>query len=103
MIIARWKIDARFGHKTEVIEALEWWKNEIAPQIGWEDDNLQMMTGSVGANESTLVTQVKLKDMSELDDSWKKLSKIDRHRQWGKDLEPNVVSGSHRWEIYRVI
>jgi hypothetical protein len=25
------------------------------------------------------------------------------HKQWSKDLEPDVVSGPARWAIYRVI
>jgi hypothetical protein len=28
---------------------------------------------------------------------------VDAHKAWGKDLEPYVVSGSARWEVFRVV
>lgn len=27
----------------------------------------------------------------------------DAHKKWSRDMEPYVVSGSARWEIYRVV
>ena len=101
MIIARWQIDAKFGHKAEVIDSVEKWQREIGEQIGWKESQCQLMTGSVGARESTVVLEVRLESMSELDESWEKLREIDAHEKWSRDLEPYVVSGSHRWEVYR--
>jgi hypothetical protein len=46
---------------------------------------------------------VTIRDLKELDDSWAKLGTIDAHKKWSKMLEPLVVSGTPRWEIYRVI
>jgi hypothetical protein len=103
MIIARWQIDARFGHKQEVIDSLRNWNEEIGTKLGWSLDRVRIMTGSVGANESTVVSEVELDSMATLDESWNKLAEMDEHKQWSKDLEPNIVSGSHRWEIYRKI
>ena len=103
MIIARWQIDARFGHKTEVIQSVTKWQKEIGTQIGWEADKIRMMTGSVGANESSVVLEMPLESMAELEKSWEKLSKLEAHKKWSKDLEPYVVSGTHRWEIYRAL
>jgi len=54
MIIARWHIDARFGQKQNVIDALKTWARDIASQIGWSSDNLRIATGSIGALESTV-------------------------------------------------
>ena len=31
------------------------------------------------------------------------IGKNNAHKQWGKDLEPYVVSGSPRWEVFRVV
>ena len=44
-----------------------------------------------------------IKDLTELNAAWEKLATLDGHKQWGKELEPFVVSGTNRWEIYRVI
>lgn len=103
MIVARWSIDARFGHKQEVIDSLKNWLAEIGNQIGWNADNTRLLTGSVGARESTVQSEVVLKDLSELNACWEKLGTLEAHKRWSKDLEPLVVSGTPRWEIYRVL
>ena len=103
MMIARWQIDARFGHKQTVIQSLGKWFDDIGSQIGWTSDRVRILTGSVGAPEATVVSEIQISDLSELDDSWDRLASIDAHGQWSKDLEPHVVSGTARWEILRVI
>jgi hypothetical protein len=35
MIVARWQIDACFGHKQSIIDMLRGWAKDIALQIGW--------------------------------------------------------------------
>jgi hypothetical protein len=64
---------------------------------------VRVLSGSVGAPESSIQVEVLLKDISELSASWEKLATIEAHKQWGKDLEPYVVSGTNRWEIFRVV
>lgn len=103
MLIARWHIDARFGHKPTVIESLKAWSRDIAPQIGWTGDKLRLTTGSIGALESTIEVEVSIADLKELDDAWSRLAAIEAHKQWSRDLEPEVVSGTPRWDIYRVV
>jgi len=103
MMIARWQIDARFGQKQTVINSLTKWVKEIGSQIGWTDDKVRIITGSVGALESTVEIEVRIKDLNELNDSWERLGGIEAHKQWGMDIEPYVVSGTPNWRIYRVI
>jgi hypothetical protein len=103
MIMARWNIDARFGHKQTVIDSLKKWHKEIGVQIGWTEDRVKVLTGSIGAPESSVQVEVLLNDLSELNASWDKLATIEAHKQWGKDIEPYVVSGTNRWEIFRVV
>lgn len=50
MMIARWHIDARFGHKQTVIDSLKTWSQDIASQIGWTKDKLRIASGSIGAS-----------------------------------------------------
>lgn len=103
MMVARWNIDARFGHKPEVVERMKHWAEEIGPQIGWGEDRLKMYTGSVGVHESTVQTEVQVRDLEELNQAWEKLGQIEAHKAWSRELEPYVVSGTPRWDIYRVI
>ena len=103
MMIARWHIDARFGQKQKVIEALQAWNNDIGKQIGWAADKLRITTGSVGAAESTVELEISIRDLAELGEAWDRLGAIEAHKQWSKDVEPYVVSGSTRWEVLRVV
>jgi hypothetical protein len=103
MMIARWHIDARFGHKQAVIESLKKWNRTIAVQIGWTENKVRIVTGSVGALESTVEVEVTIKDLTELDSSWAKLGTVAAHKDWSKEIEPYVVSGTPRWEVLRVI
>ena len=103
MMIARWSIDAKFGYKKNVIDLMQRWMREIAPQIGFTADKMRLLTGSIGAPEATVQSEHLIKDLAELNQAWEKLEAIDAHRKWSKDIEPHVVSGSNRWEIYRVL
>lgn len=103
MMIARWSIDARFGHKARVVEAMQHWMKDIGSQIGWKDQNTRLLTGSIGTGEATVQSEILVRDLAELNAAWDKLAGIEAHKQWSKELEPFVVSGSARWEILRVV
>ena len=101
MLIARWQIDARFGYKQKVIDALVQWARDIAPQAGLAKG--QILTGSIGALEATVEHNWEIADLAALEQAWAKLGTIEAHKNWSKDLEPNVVSGTARWSVYRVV
>jgi hypothetical protein len=101
MLVARWQIDARFGHKQRLIDSIVRWSREIAPQVGLLKGRI--LSGSIGALEATVEHNWEIEDLGELERAWAKLSTIEAHRQWSLDLEPIVVSGTARWSIYRVL
>ncbi len=103
MIIARWSINAKFGYKQQVIDLMQRWLREIGPQAGFTADKARLLTGSIGALEATIQTEHQIKDLAELDQVWEKLAAIAAHKQWSKDLEPHIVSGTSHWEIYRIL
>ena len=103
MMIARWHIDARFGYKQTVIDSLKTWGQEIGSQIGWTKDKIRIASGSVGALESTIEVDLLVKDLSELNASWEKLASIPAHKEWSKEIEPYIVSGTPKWEIFRIV
>jgi len=103
MMVARWSIDARFGYKQNVVDLMQRWLSEIAPQVGITADKTRLLTGSIGALEATIQSEHEVEDLVELNRVWDKLAAIPAHKQWSKDLEPFVVSGTSRWEIYRVL
>lgn len=65
MMIAKWQIDARFGHKQQVIEKLNSWADNIAPQVGMKRGRLSV--GSIGAHEATIVHEWEIEDLAEVD------------------------------------
>ena len=103
MMIARWSIDAKFGYKQNVIDLMQRWLREIGNQAGMSVDKTRLLTGSIGAPEATVQSELLIKDLAELNQIWEKLAANAAHKQWSKDLEPHVVSGSNRWDIYRVL
>ncbi len=103
MMIARWQVDTRFGHKQTVIDAVRRWCEEIGTQIGWTADRTRIVTGSVGALEATVELEVQVEDLAELNASWAKLGTVEAHAAWGKEVEPYVVSGTSRWQVYRLV
>ncbi len=103
MMVARWHIDARFGHKQTVIDSLNNWFEQIGSQIGWTKEKYRIVTGSVGAKESVVISEVVISGLTELDDSWNKLGDIEAHKKWSKELEPYIVSGTQYWEILRIV
>lgn len=103
MMIARWHIDAKFGHKQTVIDSLNRWFQEIGSQIGWTEDKYRIVTGSLGAKESVVISEITLTGLTELDESWNKLGQVEAHKVWSKELEPYIVSGSQYWELFRVV
>ncbi|MCR4265105.1 hypothetical protein [Nitratireductor sp. ZSWI3] len=103
MFVARWQIDARFGHKQTVIDLMRKWENEIGEQVGLREMEFSMLSGSIGAREATLEADHRVKSLTQLEDFFSRIGALDAHRAWGKEIEPYVVSGSSRWEIFRVI
>lgn len=103
MMLARWSIDARFGYKQNVIDAMQRWMRDIAPQVGFTADRTRLLTGSIGTLEATVQSEHLVENLAELQAAWDKLARIEAHKQWGKELEPYVVSGTSRWEILRLL
>jgi hypothetical protein len=103
MMIARWNIDARFGRKQTVIDSVKAWCRDIGAQIGWTPDKLRLLSGSIGAPESAVVLEIAVDDLAALNTAWSKLAGIAAHAEWSKRLEPDIVSGTHRWEVFRVV
>jgi hypothetical protein len=101
MIIARWYVHARFGRKQELIDKMKHWWQTIGREIGQTD--YAIYTGSVGAEEALVTVDVRVKDLAELGQQWDTLAQRQDHAQFGKEVEPLLVSGSTRWEILRVV
>lgn len=103
MFVARWQIDARFGHKQTVIDLLNGWKRDIGAKAGTDAHDIKILTGSIGAREATVEANHTVPSLAELERFFAAIGKMDAHQTWGTDMEPHVVSGSAVWNIYRVV
>ena len=103
MMVARWSIDAKFGYKQNAVEMMQRWLREIGPQAGITPDRTRLFTGSIGPLEATIQSEHVIENLAELNQVWDKLAALPQHQKWAKELEPLVVSGTSRWEVYRVL
>jgi len=103
MFVARWQIDARFGHKQAVIDLMQRWLRDIGAKAGTDGMDVKILTGSVGAREATIELNHTVESLAELERFFESIGNNESHKQWGKELEPHVVSGSALWSIYRVL
>ena len=103
MLIARWQIDTRFGHKQTVIDLIRRWEREIGSKAGTDKMDFKILTGSIGAREATVEVNHTVENLAQLERFFEAIGKSDAHKQWGKDLESYVVSGSSLWNIYRIV
>ncbi len=103
MMIARWQFDAKFGHKAEAIKLSREWEEQIGRQTGLDIDVARMTTGSVGARESRVEVEYGIAGLGELQEFFDKIATIKMHADWGKRMGEVIVSGSTRWEVFRVV
>ncbi|MCM2250861.1 MAG: hypothetical protein NDJ19_00740 [Ramlibacter sp.] len=103
MMVARWSIDAKFGYKQNVVDMMQRWLRDIAPKVGIKAEQTRLLTGSVGALEASVVSEHVIENLGELNKVWDQLAALPEHKKWGQELEPYVVSGTSRWEIFRLI
>jgi hypothetical protein len=103
MFVARWQIDARFGHKQNVIDLGQRWLREVGSKAGTDKMDVKILTGSIGAREATVEFNHTVESLAHLEQFFETIGKNAAHKQWGKELEPSVVSGSAVWTIYRVV
>ncbi|MDA7430126.1 hypothetical protein PGB28_16810 [Primorskyibacter aestuariivivens] len=103
MMIARWHVEAKFGHKNEVIALMKEWNEAVGKQTGLDVAEERMITGSIGAKEAVIETEMEIENLSQLDAFFDKIATVQVHADWGKKMSELVVSGSSYWEIFRVV
>jgi cyclopropane fatty-acyl-phospholipid synthase-like methyltransferase len=103
MMLARWQFQARFGHKSEAINLLKQWNEQIGAQTDTDVSRSRILTGSVGASEALVEMEIEIDGLDDLQKFFDKIASITMHEDWGKQMSDVVVSGSTRWEVFRII
>lgn len=103
MMIARWQFTANFGHKQRAIDLIKKWNQEIGSQTGIDVRDERIITGSVGASEGLVETEFEIESLEELQSFFDKIAGVKMHEDWGREMGEVIVSGSTRWEVFRVV
>lgn len=103
MMIARWTVEARFGHKSQAIGLLQEWYEQIGSQTDIDLSTKRIVSGSVGVSEAVIETEFEIGGLGELQEFFNKIGSIKMHDEWGRKMGDVVVSGSAVWHVCRVI
>ncbi len=103
MMIARWRFEARFGHKQEALDLSKEWDEQIGAQTNLDISARRIVTGSVGAKEALVEVEYPIADLGALQTFFDKIATIQMHKDWGRKMGEVIVSGSTWWEVYRVV
>ncbi len=103
MMIARWQFTAKFCRKQGAIDLIKEWNGQIGSQTNIDMSKSRIVTGSVGAGEGLVENEMEIDDLKELDDFFAKIASIQMHSEWGPKMGEVIVSGSTRWEVFRVV
>ena len=103
MMIARWRFTAVFGRKQEAIDLIKQWNAEIGSQTNLDVSSERILTGSIGVSEGLVESELEIANLAELDDFFEKISTIQMHKDWGRKMSEVIVSGSTKWEVFRLV
>lgn len=103
MFVARWSVDVKFGHKDQAMDIFRKWQKEVGEKVGWGNGASRILTGSVGAPESRIENEMQVSSLGDLERAFAEMPKHAYHKKFSDELEPHIVSGTNRWEVFRVL
>jgi hypothetical protein len=103
MFIAAWSFDVQYGMRDEAVRTLKE-TTKLVEGTGWRSKRSRILSGSIGAPESRFVIEHEFDSLADLEASWQALhTKAEDFKRMVAQMKHFVVSGSPRWEIYRVL
>ncbi|MDX9862074.1 MAG: hypothetical protein RBS99_14270, partial [Rhodospirillales bacterium] len=69
----------------------------------WSAGQARIVTGSLGAPESTIEVEIAVGGLADIESAWARLGELPAQGQWADQLAPLVVSGTARWSVYRLL
>ena len=103
MFVAAWSLDVQFASAAEALRAIK----EFAAQDLklWRTKGSRILLGAIGVPESRIVVEYEFETLADLEATWNALHARgpEIFRAWLERMQPHVVAGSPRWEVYRVV
>lgn len=103
MFIARWQFTVQSGQTDKCISLLQKWEIDVGQRIGWRPGSVRILRGFIGACDGEVEFESRFDSLSDLEGAWNDMARIPHHAEYMKLLEPLMVSGTNRWNIYRVV
>jgi len=101
-LVARWRVDARFGREAAARDALKLWARAIGAEAGVSSDRFTVCSGYIGGREGAL--ELRVDGFGTLGEVEAFLSGVPRekHAAWGNAFAENIVDGTPEWVIMDV-
>lgn len=90
-------------NRKQSIDLIEEWNTQIGAQTNIDLSAARIITGSVGASEGLVENELEIDSLKDLDDFFAKIASIKMHSEWGRKMGEVIVSGSTRWEVFKVV
>lgn len=103
MFIARWQFATQFGKTEDCIAILKKWEIDVGQRIGWRPGSVRILAGFLGVSESEVEFESRFDNLSDLESAWADMQRAHYHKEYLKMLEPMIVSGTNRWNVYREV
>ena len=100
-IVARWRVDARFGRKTAATDALREWAREIAPAAGIDPDRFTFYSSHIGGRDCAIEMEIDGFESVGAVDAFFAAIPREPHVEWTRAFAEFVVDGSTEWVIMR--
>jgi hypothetical protein len=91
---------AQAGKRDDATALMKAFQSEIQRELGQPE--ARILTGSIGPADSTLVMETVVKSLAEFEQGLEKVNKWPGMQRYGQKFGEFFVSGSHRFEIFRI-
>ena len=100
MFLIRSISQAQSGRRDEAVALMKAFHAESHKELGQPE--ARILTGSIGPADSTVVSESVVKSLADFEQGLEKTNKWSGMQRYGQKFGELFVSGSHRFEIYRI-
>lgn len=100
MFLIRSIANANSGRRDEAVALLKSFSAETQKELGRPES--RVMTGCIGPNDSEVVTETVVASLADFEQGIDKVNKWPGMQKYGPKFGELFVSGSHRFEVYRL-
>jgi hypothetical protein len=100
MYVIRSIAQAQSGRRDEAVALMKAFANEQHKELGMPESRI--LTGSIGPADSTVIMETPVKSLADFEQGLEKTNKWPGLQRYGQKFGELFISGSHRFEVYRV-